>query len=84
MDLFFRIIASTGVVITSIMALVLAEAIKKAIKVFRIIKGVVRSFMEAAARIREKAVASVVEEVVNIAEPTKNSSIVATDIDSLG
>ena len=84
MDLFSRTIASTGIIIASIMALVLVEAMRRATKVFRIVREATRNFGEAAASIREETVASVVEEAINTGETTKNSSIVATDIDSLG
>ena len=84
MDLFSKTITSTGVIIASIMALVLVEAMKRAIKVFRIVRETARSFRVAAAGIREEAVANVGEEAVSTGETVKNSSIVATDIGSLG
>ena len=92
MDLFSKTITSTGVIIASIMALVLVEAMKRAIKVFRIVREAARSFRVAAARIREEAVANVgeeavaivMEEAISTGETAKNFSIVATDIGSLG
>ena len=61
MDLFSVTIASTEVIIASIMALVLVEAIKRAAKVFRIVEEATRSFGEAADGIREEFITSVVE-----------------------
>ena len=84
MDLFSKTITSTGVIIASIMALVLVEAMKRAIKVFRIVREAARSFRVAAAGIREEAVAIVMEEAISTGETAKNFSIVATDIGSLG
>ena len=84
MDLFSKTIASVGIIIASIMALVLVEAMRRATKVFRIAREAIRNFGEAITGIREEAVVSVVEEAISTGETTKNSSIVATDIGSLG